>query len=136
MILVLYDLAYGWFIENVDVGRSSHFGCSKCITKRQWLWLSWQSGHFQHQRSAVIGEVLFSCQLYWKYENNKNEAGNGPFKKRQDVYLRVAMAEQICNGHYTLKESCLLKPWYYFFNKQTPNQNFLIVLFFKTLRTL
>ena len=53
----------------------------------QWLWVSWQSGHFWHQRSAVqiptsaifLLNIVY-CQLYWKYKNKGKEAGNGPYK--------------------------------------------------------
>ena len=55
--------------------------------KGPWMWLSWQSGCFRHQRSTVWNPLsakfilnVVSCQLYWKDENNKKiKAGNGPF---------------------------------------------------------
>ena len=49
----------------------------------QWWWLSWQSGRFLHQRSAVwiptSAKFLLNnvyCQLYWKDENKGKEAGS------------------------------------------------------------
>ena len=53
----------------------------------QWLWLSWQSGYFQLQRSAVQNQssakliLSVNCLLYRKDENKEKEAENGPFKK-------------------------------------------------------
>ena len=55
----------------------------------QWLWLSWQSGRFRHQRSAVQIQSqakfllnIVNCQLCRKDENKEKEAGNGPFFKK------------------------------------------------------
>ena len=52
----------------------------------QWLWLSWESGHFLHQRSVVQiqpTKILYRtfdyCQLHWKYENKEKEARSDPF---------------------------------------------------------
>ena len=57
----------------------------------QWLWLSWQSGRFRYQRSAVRIQTpanfyrtcIIYCQLYCieKKKIKEKEAGNGPFKK-------------------------------------------------------
>ena len=58
----------------------------KILNLAQWLWLSWQSGRFRHQRSAVqipsLAKFLLNivnCQLYWKDDNKEKEAGNGSF---------------------------------------------------------
>jgi len=55
----------------------------------QWLWLSWQSGCFQYQTSAVRIQTpanfyrtfIIYCQLYCieKTKIKEKEAGNGPF---------------------------------------------------------
>ena len=51
-----------------------------------WWWLSWQSGRFRHQRSAVriptSAKFLLNnvyCQLYWKDENKKKRPGVAHF---------------------------------------------------------
>ena len=50
----------------------------------QWLWLSWLSGHFQYQRSAVWTQS--SAKFYnvhvncWKDKKTKKEAGNVTLK--------------------------------------------------------
>ena len=52
-----------------------------------WLWPSWQSGHFLHQRSAVRiptsvrkSSNVIICQLQSRKDQNKEkEAGKGPF---------------------------------------------------------
>ena len=54
----------------------------------QWLWLSWQSGRFRYQRSAVriqtsahFYRTFIYCQLYCfeKTKIKEKEAGNGHF---------------------------------------------------------
>ena len=56
----------------------------------QSLWVSWESGRFCVQRSAVwiqslakfdIEHLFVNCLLYWKDENNEKVAGNGPLKR-------------------------------------------------------
>ena len=65
----------------------------------QWLWLSWQSGCFRFQRSAVRIQTpanfyrtfIIYCQLYCieKTKIKEKEAGNGPFfKDCNDVCLK------------------------------------------------
>ena len=70
----------------------------------QWLWLSWQSSWFRHQRSAVripsFSKFLLNivyCQLYWKDENTEKMSGNGPFKKikfRKDLHSQMILLPQ------------------------------------------
>ena len=61
----------------------------------QWLWLSWQSGRFRYQRSAVpiqtpanFYRTFIYCQLYCneKTKIKEKEAGNGPFLEIMDGY--------------------------------------------------
>ena len=57
-----------------------------------WLWCSWQSGRFRHQRSVVriptsaminLYSNVIICQLQPRKDKNKEkEAGKGPFKKK------------------------------------------------------
>ena len=59
-----------------------------------WLWRSWQSDRFRHQRSVVriptsaminLYSNIIICQLQpRKDENKEKEAGKGPSKKRWD----------------------------------------------------
>ena len=49
----------------------------------QWLWHTWQSGCFQHQRYIVRNQtsakIYLSIVSYRKDENKEKEAGMGPF---------------------------------------------------------
>ena len=59
------------------------------LNNGQWLWLSWYSCRFWHQRSAVSfqsSENLFIySQLYWKDDNKrKKETGIGPDLKKNN----------------------------------------------------
>ena len=55
----------------------------------EWLWHSWQSIRFGHQRSAVLiltlaikSSNIIECQLQSRRDKNKEkEAGNVPLKK-------------------------------------------------------
>ena len=56
----------------------------------QWLWSSWQSGRFWHQRtrvqiqsSAIFIKDLFTVRCYDKRTNKEKESGKRPFKKQQ-----------------------------------------------------
>ena len=59
---------------------------------RQLLWLSWQSGPFRHQRSAVRIQSLakfyhvFTINCIEKTKITEKEAGNGPFKKIRNTH--------------------------------------------------
>ena len=55
---------------------------------KQRLWLSWQNGYFQHQRSGfesnhdqLFSEHLFPVNCIEKNGCTENEAANGPFFK-------------------------------------------------------
>ena len=65
-------------IFNILIGNCMSF--NQKMRSGQWLWLSWQSSHFQYQRSEVRIQTpanfyrafIFYCQLYllyWKDEN-------------------------------------------------------------------
>ena len=56
----------------------------------QWFWLSWQSGRFQYQKSAVriqtpenFNRTFIYCQLYCieKTKIKEKEASNGTYKR-------------------------------------------------------
>ena len=76
---------------------------------RQWLWLSWQSGHFRHQRSAVripsLAKFILNivcCQLYWKDENKEKEAGKVPFYfKNISLHNRFSTTSKISQNKRT-----------------------------------
>ena len=72
----------------------------------QWLWLSWKSGRFLYQRSAVRIQTpanfhrtfIIYCQLYF-IENTKikeKEAGNGPFLKKIREHFIEEGDEGLC----------------------------------------
>ena len=73
----------------VNLGKIYSQVIKNCNTGN-WLWLSWQSGCFRYQRSAVRIQTLenfyrrfFYCQLYCieKPKIIEKEAGNDPFLK-------------------------------------------------------
>ena len=72
----------------------------KIIKYVQWLWFSWQSGCFLHQRSTVriqSSQTLY-YQLYCKDENKEKEAGNGPiFKKVRQNCVRFLFSQPWSN---------------------------------------
>ena len=74
----------------------------------QWLWLSWWSGRFWHQRSAVLIQSSANLihykmyhKLYWKEKNRKKkklhwndenkekEAGNSPIKNKNRLSINI-----------------------------------------------
>ena len=70
--------------------------------KGQWLWLSWQSGRFRQQRSAVQTQSsakfllsIVNCQLCRKDKNKEKEAGNGPFSKKPSMLKRFPQASHL-----------------------------------------
>ena len=87
---ILIDWLLAWYLPN-----------------GQWGWLSWQSGHFSHQRSAVriptSAKFLLNfvcCQLYWKDENKEKEARSGPLLKKL-TYLNVPRYKKVFDGAST-----------------------------------
>ena len=60
-----------------------------CFFRGQWLWLSWQRGHFRHHRSAVsiqpsansYNANLLPVNCIEKSKNKEKEAMNSRFKK-------------------------------------------------------
>ena len=71
----------------------SDLGSKKGGSYGQWLWLSWQSGRFQYQRSAIriqslakFIEHLFAVNCIEKTKIKKKEAENGPFLKK--IWIR------------------------------------------------
>ena len=78
----------------------------------QWFWLSWQSGHPQHQRSAVQIQSLANFyktfvyrQLCWKDENKEQlRQGMAHFKKRKMQYQLSTGFFDMCKrkGLFTL----------------------------------
>ena len=63
------------------------YGVEKIMSIEQWLWRSWQSSRFWHQRTRVQIQptAIFIVHLLVngleKRTNKENEAGNGTFKK-------------------------------------------------------
>ena len=75
----------------------------------QWLWLSWWSSCFQHQRSSMQVQLsanlilLANCQLYRTDEKKEREAGNSQFfeEKNASLYTNVTENKSISNGWRT-----------------------------------
>ena len=78
--------------EGLLVNTTKYFGWGrdklKWRNRGQWLWRSWQSSRFRHQRSTVgilslanNLSVYLSMAWYWKDQNKEREAEIGPFLK-------------------------------------------------------
>ena len=103
MVCLWLSLSNEWFLQLFYPSEKANTNFSPKTTTQtflefgQWLWLSWQSGRFRYQRSAVriqtsanFYRTLIYCQLYCieKTKIKEKEAGNCPsFFKRNSRIL-------------------------------------------------
>ena len=104
ILVILMQVVAGSRVQRqlTKVVPNSHLDWNRRLWNDQesWLWLSWQSGRFRHQRSAVRIHSSDIVKEHWFtvncIEKTKKKAKSGPFFKRPNNYL--------CNNFYSSKQ--------------------------------